>query len=170
MSALVESTLVRFLEEGIQSLRHWRKLNPLPLQKPKPIVFTLISERRAPGMATDTLTYNAKLPVVSQPDVVSQFFAVSLVTLDGENEVLTPVKDVNLGVDVKDVDFDVPQDSTVELRLTYADDAGNVGPVQSQRFVAKDTIAPDAPGAFGEITLVKETEGVEPETGDTPTA
>lgn len=53
-------------------------------------------------------------------------------------------------------EYKVPQDSGVELLLTHVDDAGNESGPAVSRFIAKDTVAPDAPGDFGESRLLRE--------------
>lgn len=160
MSPELEKALVGLLNELTLAARTWREQFPVHIKKPKPLTFTLISERTVPGMP-DQLKYNAKFPELTQPDVLNggkQFFSVHLVTVVDEKEVLTMVFDAGYEPSVKDATFEVPQDSLVEVQLRYFDDSGNPSPVQSQRFTAKDTIAPDAPGVFGEITLLSEKE------------
>lgn len=53
-------------------------------------------------------------------------------------------------------EFKVNDNDEVTLALAYADDAGNIGGSTTQTFTAVDTIAPDAPGPFGAITLIRE--------------
>ncbi len=114
---------------------------------PKPFTVTLISERTEDDM--DFLTYSATLPKVpAGTDVTTQLFDVSV---DG-----TAQPQQSLAKDAGTATFEVPQDSNVSLSLVYVDDAGNKSAPQAQAFVAKDTIAPEAPGAFGEITLTGE--------------
>lgn len=97
----------------------------------------------------DILTYEANLPAVpSGTDVASQLFDVSV---DG-----TAQPQQTLGKDATTATFEVPQNSNVTLSLVYVDDGGNQSAPRTQEFVAKDTIAPDAPGDFGEVKLVGE--------------
>lgn len=97
----------------------------------------------------DFLTYEATLPTVpAGTDVVSQQLVVSA---DG-----AAVLSQELAVDATTATFEVPEGSTVDLALAYTDNAGNLSPPRTQSFVAQDTIAPDAPGDFGEMRLVSE--------------
>lgn len=101
----------------------------------------------------DILKYEAALPAVPpNTDVASQ---VLVVTVDGTAR--TPQE---LSGTASIATFEVPQDSAVDLSLTYVDDAGNVSAPRTQSFVAVDTIAPTEPGPFGEIQVIGErTEG-----------
>lgn len=97
----------------------------------------------------DLITYRATFPALpAGTDIVSQLFDVAA---DGADQ---PTQ--TLGKDATSADFEVPQDANVSLRLVYVDDAGNHSQPSTQQFVAIDTIAPDAPGAFGEITAISE--------------
>lgn len=97
----------------------------------------------------DFLKYRAIFPALPEgTDLVSQLFDVSA---NGEGQ---PTQ--TLGRDVASAEFEVPQGSNVEIKLTYADDAGNLSTPRLQSFVATDTIAPDAPGEFGAIELIGE--------------
>jgi hypothetical protein len=114
---------------------------------PSEMTVTLISERSTPLM--DFLKYRAVLPALPVgTDTVSQLFDVSA---NGEGQ---PTQ--TLGRDVASVEFEVPQGVNVDLKLTYADDAGNLSQPRLQSFVATDTIAPEAPGDFGAIELIGE--------------
>lgn len=94
------------------------------------------------------LRYEAHLPTMpTGTDIASQKLTVS----HGET-----TEDIALGVDDTTAQFLVPQDADVTLSLVYVDDAGNVSPPSTQTFHSNDTIPPDAPGAFGEITLLGE--------------
>jgi len=66
------------------------------------------------------------------------------------------VSTTELNSDTDKVTFKVPQDSSVHLKLFNVDDSGNRSTPSEQVFVARDTIPPDAPGAFGAITLLNE--------------
>ncbi len=141
---------IRYVGDALLALRDeaaaWRK-SKYHVPRPQPFTTTLISERTENNM--DLLTYSAALPTVpAGTDVVSQLFDVSV---DGAAQ-----PQQSLGKDVVSALFEVPQDSTVVVSLVYVDDAGNSSAAQTQSFVAKDTIAPEAPGAFGEIKLVSE--------------
>ena len=127
--------------------------------KPNNFPVVLINERTENMISL--LKYSAKLPVVPElTDVVSQKFEV---VVDG----VATVQELAVGVDV--AEFEVSQNSNVDLSLSYVDDAGNVSSKVTQSFVALDTIAPDAPGAFGEITLIGERQVEETEeTEETP--
>lgn len=129
-------------------LAKWRsKAFPETIPAPGQFQVTLISERRVNDM--DLLTYEATLPTVPpNTDVSSQTLTV---TVDG-----TARPAQSLDKAATSATFEVPQDSNVLCELRYVDDAGNFSGPQSQSFVAKDTIAPDAPGAFGEIKLTGE--------------
>ena len=59
------------------------------------------------------------------------------------------------GSDVLLGEVSVPQDAAVVLTLVDVDDAGNRSQPAVVEFIAKDTIAPVQPGAFG-VSLVRE--------------
>jgi len=133
------------------------------LLKPKAFTIQIVSEREEDKM--DVLSYIAMLPVIPEgADVAVQVFAV---LVDGEPCVV-PVGGVptpqskELSVNAATADFDVPQDANVELELTYKDDAGNMSQGTLTQFVATDTIPPEAPGEFGEITLISERKEEDP--------
>ncbi len=141
---------IRYVGDALFALRdeaaQWRK-SKYHVPRPQPFTVTLISERRENDM--DFLKYEAALPAVpAGTDITTQLFDVSV---DG-----APQPQQSLGKDATAATFEVTQDSAVSLSLIYVDDAGNSSAAQTQSFVAKDTIAPDAPGAFGEIKLVSE--------------
>lgn len=97
----------------------------------------------------DFLTYEATLPSVpAGTDVASQTFTV---TVDG-----TAQPSQSLGKDATTATFEVPQDSSVLVSLTYVDDAGNSSAAQTLEFVATDTISPAQPSNIGPVTLVSE--------------
>lgn len=97
----------------------------------------------------DLLTYEATLPAVPEgTDVELQRLVVTWP--DGQ------IGPTDLGIDVLTSTFEVPQGVEVTLNLRYVDDGGNESTPRVQTFVATDTIAPDAPGDFGEIRLVSE--------------
>lgn len=94
------------------------------------------------------LRYEAHLPTMpAGTDIASQKLTVS----HGETS-----EDITLGVDDTTAQFLVPQDVDVTLSLVYIDDAANVSPPSVQTFHSNDTVPPDAPGPFGEITLLGE--------------
>ncbi len=110
--------------------------------KPGTIVIRLVKEDR--GM----LLYEAILPEMpTGTDIVRQHFSVEAEGVVEEQD-LTP--------DATTVTFRVKSDVNVTLSLVYVDDAGNVSAPSTQSFLSKDTIPPDAPGAFGEIKLLDE--------------
>lgn len=123
----------------------------------KKLHLDLIGETRKTFMGTyvDFLTYEADLSGLA-----------SLASTDVEKQVLTvrsslgdteETSVVELAKDATKATFEVKQDSVVRLALYYVDDAGNQsGTTYSQEFVAVDTIAPEAPGDFGAITLTGE--------------
>lgn len=118
-----------------------------PLPRPEPFTIRLISERRENDM--DILTYEADLPDVPEgTDVQTKELTV---TVDG-----TAREPQSLPLDAAVATFEVPQDSSVTLSLVYVDDGGNRSAARDQTFTAADTIAPDAPGDFGEIRLTGE--------------
>lgn len=138
----IASALFALRDEAAQ----WR-LQLFHIPRPRPFKVTPISERKENDM--DILKYEATLPAVpAGTDVASQEFDVSV---DGAAQVTQ-----TLGADATTATFEVPQGSNVSLALRYVDDAGNKSADQTQEFVANDTIAPDAPGEFGAITLVSE--------------
>lgn len=108
------------------------------------------------------LTCTAKFPTPPDPATtpktkqpVSQHFSA---TVDG-NEVV-PVTEYDMAA-TEAAPFDVPEDSGVELSLYYLDANGNPSPVRTQGVMAPsapDTIPPDAPGDFGEITFDPQTD------------
>ena len=123
------------------------KAFPTTLPRPKPLTITLISEERRNDM--DFLTYEATLPVVpAGKDVDTQELTVSV---DGTAQ---PLQTLDAAATV--ATFEVPQDSSVTLSLVYVDDGGQRSAPREQTFTALDTIAPDAPGDFGEVRLVSE--------------
>lgn len=126
------------------------KLQALVFSQVRPdcVGINLISERMD-GMAS-LLTYEAHLPAVPPGDVATQKLEVLV------NGTAQPVQD--LAKDATVATFEVLQDASVELRLSYVDDGGNASAFNSQTFVAADTIGPNLPGPFGEITLVSERE------------
>ncbi len=111
--------------------------------QPGPISAILKEERMA-----GTLVYDVNLPAGGQDDVVSREFSVQV--NDGTPDLFQLTNDVLVQR------IRVPQDSSVLLSLVNIDDAGNRSTPSTQTFAAKDTIPPDAPGPFGEITLVAE--------------
>lgn len=118
-----------------------------PRPKPGRLKLKLVSERRENEM--DLLTYEATLPAVPEgTDVELQRLVVTWP--DGQ------IGPTDLGIDVLTSTFEVPQGVEVTLNLRYVDDGGNESTPRVQTFVATDTIAPDAPGDFGEIRLVSE--------------
>jgi hypothetical protein len=106
----------------------------------------------------------ATTPATKQP--VSQHFSAAV---DG-NEVV-PVTEYDMAA-TEAAPFDVPEDSGVELSLFYRDASGLDSVIRTQAVMAPpapDTIPPDAPGDFGEITFepsaevpAEETEADEP--------
>lgn len=99
------------------------------------------------------LVYVANLPALPDPvgDIAKQRLAVIV------NDVT--LIDVELGLDVTvSPEFRVDEGANVRLSLTYLDDANppNASEPATQEFVGHDTIAPDAPGVFGEVTLLRE--------------
>ena len=98
----------------------------------------------------DILTYEAELPDVPEgTDVETQRLTVSVDGVASEPVALT--------VDTDTYQFDVPQNSEFVLSMVHVDDAGNESEaVVAGPFTAIDTIAPQAPGGFGEIRLVAE--------------
>ena len=70
---------------------------------------------------------------------------------------------LNAGAQVAEIV--VPQDSDVQLVLSYLDDAGNESEPLVTEFVAEDTLPPQAPLGFGTITLVSEFDGEFPPSG-----
>lgn len=123
----------------------------------KKLSLALIGETRKPYMASfvDFLTYEADLAGLASlgaTDVEKQVLTVRSSFGDTEESTV-----VELARDATKAVFEVRQDSVVRLALYYVDDAGNrSGETYSQEFVARDTIAPEAPGDFGAITLTGE--------------
>lgn len=114
---------------------------------PPPFVVALINERSSP--LGDFNKYRANFPAMpAGTDVVKQVFTVHI---DGATQ---PAQE--LAKDATFAEFEVPQNSSVDVSLKYVDEAGNESQPQTQSFVAIDTIAPDAPGAFGAIELLSE--------------
>ena len=98
----------------------------------------------------DFLTYEATLPpVLPNTDVTNQVFTVSV---DG----VAVGNPQELDATALTATFEVQQGANVLVSLRYRDEAGNLSEPQEQSFVAVDTIAPDAPGPFGEIRLISE--------------
>lgn len=94
------------------------------------------------------LKYEAAFPTMpTGTDIVSQRFTVSF---------LEETQDQELGVEATSAQFLVPDAVSVTISLRYVDDAGNVSEPSTQNFMSHDTIPPDAPGAFGTITLLGE--------------
>jgi hypothetical protein len=143
--------VARSLEESIfavaEAIRYLAdRLSPGKPPQPQPFTLKLISERRLYNM--DFLTYQATLPVVpAGTDIDLQSLVI---TVDGAATTQELSKEATTAT------FEVPQGSDVELSLLYVDDAGNASDPRTQSFVATDTIAPEAPGPFGEIKIVSE--------------
>lgn len=99
------------------------------------------------------LVYQANLPALPSPlgDIVTQRLSVT------SNDVSVLEVDLDTSATVSP-EFKVNQGETVKLSMVYVDDAdpANVSAPSTQEFVARDTIAPSAPGAFGEVTLLRE--------------
>lgn len=115
------------------------------LPVPGPLTYSLLREDDS------MLVYQATLPALPDPlgDVSKQRLVV---TADGAS-----VLDAELDLTaVTSPEFSVADNAAVNLSLTYIDDAGNASAPSEQAFTAMDTIPPNAPGAFGEITLVRE--------------
>lgn len=130
-------------------------LTPPPMALPI-VSWRLIGERKDEENDMWLLKYEADLPAIedtpNNKDVVSQRLTT---VVDGIN--FGEVQD--LPKDATTVTFEVPKGKSVQLRRKLVDDDGNEGPhVDSETFVAKDTVSPDAPGAFGEIRLLGERE------------
>lgn len=141
-----ESQIAAAIYAAVNEAAKWRRLF-FPIPQPQPFTIELVSERRQNDM--DFLLYRATFPAVPPgTDVASQVFDV---TVDGALKSSTPYSK-----DVTNAEFEVPQDSHVKLALRYIDDGGNASSPREQEFDAKDTIAPDAPGEFGEVTLIGE--------------
>lgn len=137
------------LADVAASIRYFAdKAYPSSLPRPKPFTVKPISERRENDM--DFLTYEATLPAVPASDVTSQSLVVTVDTVARAPQ--------ELAKEATTATFEVPQGSNVSLSLTYADDATppNVSAPREQSFVANDTIAPTAPGEFGEIKVISE--------------
>lgn len=114
---------------------------------PPPFVVALIHERSNP--LGDFNKYRANFPAMpAGTDVTTQAFDLSI---DG---VAQPTQ--KLAKEATFAEFEVPQNSSVIVSLKYVDEAGNESQPQTQSFVAVDTIAPNAPGAFGAIELLSE--------------
>lgn len=114
---------------------------------PPEMTVTPVSERSSPLM--DFLKYRATFPALPVgSDIQSQLFDVSA---NGEGQ---PTQ--TLGIDAASAEFEVPQGATVEIKLTYVDDGGNLSQPRLQSFVAQDTIPPEAPGEFGAVDLIGE--------------
>lgn len=125
----------------------------MELITPPEMAVQLVDERTSP--LGDFLKYRATLPAMpAGTDAVSQLFDVSA---NGEGQ---PTQ--TLGRDVESVEFEVPQGASVDLKLTYVDDANNLSTPRLQSFTATDTIAPGEPGEFGAIELIGERHEDEP--------
>lgn len=123
-----------------------RLLAMLVLPVPGPLKPALVAEEE-----NDMLVYKVAFPPkpATPVDITTQRFTVSV---EGES-----VLEADYPIDVTESEeFKVNDDDEVTLSLVYVDDAGNTSGATSQTFVAKDTIPPDAPGPFGEATLVRE--------------
>lgn len=113
--------------------------------RPGSVSATLIREE------SEMLVYKAALPALPDPvgDIVKQRLTV---TADGVSAL-----EVDLDITATESpEFKVADNAAVVLSLTYVDDAGNMSAPSEQSFTAADTIAPEAPGAFGEVTLLRE--------------
>lgn len=114
---------------------------------PRPGLMRVAAPTERDGM----LVYKAQLPALPDPigDVVKQRLAVTA----NDASVLEVELDLTA---TESPEFKVADNTNVKLTLTYVDDAGNVSAPSEQSFTAVDTIAPDAPGAFGAIELLRE--------------
>ena len=125
-----------------------------PLRAPPPItVWRMISERKENDMFL--ITFEADLPPIADtPKNKDVAFHRVATLVDGEE---TSTQDLpRLATTVT---FEVEKGKSVTLRHSYIDDDNNEGPfVESQTFVAADTVPPDAPGPFGEIRNLGERE------------
>lgn len=144
----IEQQIFLGLKDIADSIRYFAdRAYPSKIPRPKPFTIKLISERRENDM--DILIYEADLPAVPEgTDVQEQELTI---TVDGVAR-----DPQNIPLESAVATFEVPQDSEVSLSLVYVDDGGNRSAAREQTFTAIDTIAPDAPGDFGEIRLTGE--------------
>jgi len=99
----------------------------------------------------DVLKYSVEIPPISDADAEQQKLIVSVDGVNQDPQILAKT--------ATEAFFEIPQGSQVQLFLSYLDDADppNEGPSTSTDvFVAKDKVAPGAPGPFGAITCVSE--------------
>lgn len=107
---------------------------------------------------SDMLVYQAELPALptgpNDADIMVQRLVSSYTGPDGADV----ADSQDLGKTETVAIFRCPPDLTVTLKLTYLDDAvpPNESAASTQSFQSRDNVAPDAPGAFGAITLINE--------------
>jgi hypothetical protein len=140
---LEKLALLRSIGNDTKYLRRAAAKWLLPV--PGPLVPRLMAEQYRKD--NDMLVYTAEFPdnPADLKDITAKRFRVN----GGEP------KDYPVEATASD-EFSVDQDSEVTIALTYVDDAGNESQPATQVFTAKDTIAPDAPGDFKTVTLVRE--------------
>ena len=140
---LEKLALLRSINDDTKYLRRAAAKWLLPV--PGPLVPRLMAEQYRKD--NDMLVYTAEFPdnPADLKDITAKRFRVN----GGEP------KDYPIDTTVSD-EFAVDQDSEVTITLTYVDDAGNESQPATQVFTAKDTIAPDAPGDFKTVNLVRE--------------
>jgi len=122
--------------------------------RPPPITtWRAIAERKDNEMWL--ITFEADLPPVADtPNNVDVELHRIKVLIDGVEH-----SSQDLPRLAEKVTFEVPKGANVMLRGSYVDDDDNEGPfVESEMFVASDTVPPDAPGSFGEIRNLGERE------------
>lgn len=144
---MLEYLLGSFFGPVTEELKQIRRLLALlVLPVPGPVRQQTIAEG-ADGM----LVYKAAFPPkpTSPADVVTQHLKVSV------GETVIHERDYTMDETSSD-EFSVNDNDHVSMALNYVDDAGNIGAATTQEFDAHDTIPPDAPGPFGEVTLVRE--------------
>lgn len=145
-----------------------RKVSLLVLPIPGPATIRLIGEKDH-----DMLQYQADL-VPAKPDASKiakqRIVTMRLVVVNAFTAFQYLSQLIDIATDT--ITFEVPRNKDIKVTLTCLDSDGNESAPSEQTFFSKDTIPPDAPGAFGAFSLLAETETpdpIEPEVVPEPT-
>ena len=89
------------------------------------------------------------LPPVTDPDVVSREFTVTVGGVEDRRSLTGAARDTT------DIEFVWDQNAVVDLSLVDIDDAGNRSPGSKRQFTVLDTIPPHQPGEIS-VTVLEE--------------
>jgi hypothetical protein len=126
-------------------------VSPVPPPQPGPLTIDHLLERTEHDM--DIHRYRANFPTVpTGTDIMTQEFRVEV---DGSPSTYEAGSQ-DLDAMATSAEFEAPENSSCRLSLVYVDNAGLESPESTQTFTVQDTIPPEAPGDFGEITHLSE--------------